>query len=105
MRWTGFLVGSLFGVAAAAYVAKTRPGMFAWASSAMWSGMAGRAVEAAVNRKFGTAAQGAQMPGAPMPAASAGKSGEAWGQIQTMVNNDPAVKRETQEIMAEAAKH
>jgi hypothetical protein len=103
MRWTGFLVGSLCGVVAAAYVARTRPGMFAWASSAagsMWSGMAGRAVETAVNRKFGTA-----NPAGQAPAASAGKSGEAWGQIQTMINNDPTVKKETQEIMAEAGKH
>jgi hypothetical protein len=103
MRWTGFLVGGLVGAVAAAYVARTRPGMFAWASSAAgnaWSGMAGRALDAAVNRKFGTATAA---PGAP--AASPAKSGEAWGQIQTIVNSDPAVKKEAQEIMAEAGKH
>ena len=57
MKWTGFLLGSLVGMAGAAYVAKKSPGMFAWASSAageMWTGMRGKAVNGVINRQFST---------------------------------------------------
>ncbi|WP_274651675.1 hypothetical protein [Paenibacillus humicola] len=101
MRWSGFLVGGIVGIAAAAYMAKRRPGMFALASSAAneaWSGMKGSAVGAVMNRKFGDAAASAGHH-------AAHQSGEAWGQIEKLVNSDPAVKKQANEIMSEAGTH
>ncbi|WP_308639113.1 hypothetical protein [Paenibacillus silvisoli] len=107
MRWTGFLIGSLAGMAAAAYVARRRPGMFAWATSAAGTavnGMTRRAMGAVISRKFG--ARDAVQHAAPKRTdASAKGSGDAWGQIELLLNSDPGVKEQVDQIKAEAKPH
>lgn len=101
MRWTGFLLGSLAGAAAAAYIAKKRPGMFAWATAAcanMASGLKGRTIEAVIN----TGAKNKSKHANPKTDGSAsGNSAAAWGQIEMLMNSDPAVKKEAERITAE----
>jgi hypothetical protein len=104
MKWTGFLLGSLVGMAGAAYVAKKSPGMFAWASSAageMWTGMRGKAVNGVINRQFSQAKEAA-----PKPSESSKESSdEAWGQIAMIMNSDPNIKKEAEQIASEAKTH
>lgn len=105
MRWTGFLLGSLAGMAAAAYVAKKRPGMFAWASSAagnVWTGMSGKALNTVINRKFNHKVENAVQN---QPESSKEQSNDAWGQIAMIMNSDPEVKKEVEQITAEAKTH
>ncbi|BBH21027.1 hypothetical protein Back11_23720 [Paenibacillus baekrokdamisoli] len=105
MKWTGFLIGSLAGVAAAVYVAKKRPGMFAWASSSageVWTGMRGKAFNAVINHKFDheTKEKTAKQTGS-----SKDQSNDSWGQIEMLVNSDPSVKREAEQIVSETKSH
>jgi hypothetical protein len=105
MRWTGFLLGGLAGAAAAVYMAKRRPGMFAWASTAageVWEGWTSRAANAMVNRKFGNETMQAKPKNIN---GVVNNTGEAWTQIQTLVNSDPNVKQEAEKIVAEAQSH
>ncbi|QHT60509.1 hypothetical protein GXP70_11565 [Paenibacillus lycopersici] len=105
MKWSVFLLGGLAGAAAAAYVAKKRPGMFAWATSAAGhavTGVSRRAMGAMVNRRFGMET----MHSAPKRSSvSAKESGAAWGQIEMLLNSDPGVKQQVDEIKAEAKTH
>ncbi|RAP76414.1 hypothetical protein [Paenibacillus montanisoli] len=106
MKWSGFLIGSLAGMAAAAYVAKRRPGMFAWASSAAGNavnGMTRRAMGAVISRKFDREAVHHAAP--KRSGASAKESGDAWGQIEVLLNSDPGVKEQVDQIKAEAKPH
>ncbi|MFC5650846.1 hypothetical protein ACFPYJ_17355 [Paenibacillus solisilvae] len=105
MKWSGFLIGGIAGMAAAAYVAKKRPGMFAWASSAAgeaWTGMRGRALNAVINRKFNHAAEKTVPKHSDL---SKEHSTDAWGQITMLMNSDPEVKKEAEQIAAEAKTH
>ncbi|SFI56410.1 hypothetical protein SAMN02799624_01396 [Paenibacillus sp. UNC496MF] len=104
MKWSVFLLGGLAGAAAAAYVAKKRPGMFAWATSAAGMAMSGvsrRAMGAVVSRKFGEArhASAAHAEGAARDSAG------AWGQIEMMLNSDPGLKHQVDAIKSEAKTH
>lgn len=105
MKWSAFLLGGIAGMATAAYVAKKRPGMFAWATSAAGQAMTGvsrRAMGAMVSRKFGhEMAQSAPKHSG----GSAGGSGAAWGQIEMLLNSDPDIKSQVDEIKAEAKTH
>lgn len=101
---------------AAAYVARKRPGMFAWASSAAGSaisdmsrGMTRKAMGAMMGRKLEHASHSmreASSHHAPKSAgASAGRgSGNNWGQIEMLLNADPSVKAQVEEIKADATK-
>ncbi|NBD22614.1 hypothetical protein [Paenibacillus glycinis] len=105
MKWSVFLLGGLAGAATAAYVAKKRPGMFAWATSAAGQAMTGvsrKAMGAVVSRKFG----GEMAHSSPKHSGvSARDSAGAWGQIEMMLNNDPGVKEQVDEIKADAKTH
>ncbi|TYP77794.1 hypothetical protein [Paenibacillus methanolicus] len=101
MRMTGFIIGTITGMAAAAYLSKKRPGMVAWAGAAtgdIISSVKGKAIGAVMNRKFGQS-QSVQ----PTSASSAGtaNSAESWGQIEMLVNSDPELKRQAEEIASE----
>lgn len=101
MRMTGFIIGTITGMAAAAYLSKKRPGMVAWAGAAtgdMISSVKGKAISAVMNRKFGQS-QSAQTGTAN--SAGASSSTESWGQIEMLVNSDPEVKRQAEEITSE----
>ncbi|MFC4808460.1 hypothetical protein [Paenibacillus sp. GCM10023250] len=104
MKWSAFLIGGLAGAAAAAYVAKKRPGMFAWATSAAGMAMSGvsrRAMGAVVNRKFGEARHAS----AKHTESSARDSAGAWGQIEMMLSSDPSLKNQVDAIRSEAKTH
>ncbi|SFS81979.1 hypothetical protein [Paenibacillus sp. BC26] len=106
MKLSGFLIGGLAGMAAAAYIAKKRPGMFAWASSAAGTavnGMTKRAMGAVISRKFG--GDMVQHAAPKHSDASAKGSGNAWGQIELLLNSDPGVKEQVDQIKAEAKPH
>ncbi|MBW7473478.1 hypothetical protein K0T92_01815 [Paenibacillus oenotherae] len=109
MRWTGFLLGSLAGMAAAAYVAKKRPGMFAWATAActsMATGLKGRTIDAVISRKLGSKSSSASAStSAKEKGAAPEDSAAAWGQIEMLMNSDPTVKREAERIAAEGKAH
>ncbi|MBM7564457.1 hypothetical protein [Paenibacillus sacheonensis] len=105
MKWSVFLLGGLAGAAAASYMAKKRPGMFAWATSAAGQAMTSasrKAMGAVVSRKFG----GEMMSSSPKHSnAQAKDSSNSWGQIELMLNSDPGLKRQVDEIKAEAKTH
>ncbi|AZN40693.1 hypothetical protein [Paenibacillus albus] len=110
MRLTGFLIGSLAGMAAAAYVARKRPGMFAWASSAagqavsgMSRGMTRKAMGAMMSRQFTNEASHA-VPKHTGGSAGGGSGKDSWSQIEMLLNSDPSVKQQVDDIKAEAAK-
>ncbi|WP_219836506.1 hypothetical protein [Paenibacillus sp. R14(2021)] len=106
MKWSGFLIGALAGAATAAYMAKKRPGMFAWASSAAGNTMTGfskRAMGAMLSRKFGSDASHDVSP--KHSSVSAKESGNAWGQIEMLLNSDPSVKDQVEDIKSEAKTH
>ncbi|MBW7454436.1 hypothetical protein ACFOLF_05475 [Paenibacillus sepulcri] len=101
MKWSAFMLGGLAGAAVAVYAARKRPGMFAWAGAAAgeaWDGMKGRAVNAVLDRKF-------RSDKADHDSKHSEGSGDSWNQIEEMLNQDPHVKRQAEEIMAEATKH
>lgn len=105
MRWTGFLLGSLAGATAAAYIAKKRPGMFAWATAAcanMASGLKGRTMEAVINTTAGK--KNSKHSAAKANGTAPENSTAAWGQIEMLMNSDPAVKKEAERIAAEGSK-
>ncbi|WP_147306746.1 hypothetical protein [Paenibacillus taihuensis] len=116
MRLTGFLIGGLAGMVAAAYVARKRPGMFAWASSAAGSaisgmsrGMTRKAMGAMMSRKLAHASESMHEVSHAAPkstgASAGGGSGNAWGQIEMLLNADPSVKAQVDEIKADAKPH
>lgn len=100
MKWNGFIMGGIVGVAAAAYFSRKRPGAFAWAGSAagdLMSGMKGRLIETALNRKFGPE------PKRKQTAAAAHADGNSWDTIESMVKSDPEVKREAERILSSSS--
>ncbi|UVI32363.1 hypothetical protein [Paenibacillus spongiae] len=105
MKWSGFIIGGIAGIAAVAYLSKRKPNWVAWAGTAageVMTGMKGKAINAVMNRKFGP------VPAASAPkrsSASAGKASDAWGQIEMIMNSDPAVKREAEQIASQSQSH
>lgn len=103
MKLSSLLVGGLIGAAATVYVSRKRPGAFAWAASAMSdvsSTIVGKSVSKMMNGNWKQEA--ATM--APKPSDdTVVKSGAAWDQIEAIVNNDPALKKEADSIRAESS--
>jgi hypothetical protein len=103
MKLSGFLVGGLIGAAATVYVSRRRPGAVTWAANAVsdvCSSVARKSVSKIMSKSFKEEAANL----APKHADdTAVKSEAAWGQIEAIVNNDPALKRETDKIKAESS--
>jgi len=101
MKWNGFIMGGIVGVAAAAYLSRKRPGAFAWAGNAtgdLMSGMKGRLIETALKRKFGSETKGKQS------GTAASRSDEkSWDTIEALLNGDPEVKRQADRILSESS--
>ncbi|MFC4103757.1 hypothetical protein [Paenibacillus xanthanilyticus] len=101
MRMTGFIIGTITGMAAAAYLSRKRPGMVAWAGAAtgdIISSVKGKAVSAVMNRKFG---QSGSVQPTSVNSTGTANSAESWGQIEMIVNSDPELKRQAEEIASE----
>ncbi|CAM4223866.1 hypothetical protein [Paenibacillus tarimensis] len=115
MRMSGFLVGGIVGVMAAAYLAKRRPGSFAWvgdAASGLVAGAKGKMIENALDRKFGkekqpnqAAAQNTAAQNAAFNATGSNIQSQdsSWNMIAQLVTSDPEVKNQAAQIMTEAA--
>ncbi|MCQ6558064.1 hypothetical protein [Paenibacillus mendelii] len=105
MKWSGFIIGGIAGMAAVAYMSKKRPGWVAWAGTAAGeavSGMKGRAINAVMKQKFGPETT---VTAPKHSSASRGRNSEAWGQIEMIMNSDPEVKREAEQIAAQNPSH
>ncbi|GGG57426.1 hypothetical protein [Paenibacillus radicis (ex Gao et al. 2016)] len=103
MRLRGFIVGGAIGAAAALYMARKRPGTAAWLSATMSNGLSklGRksfsimmmndwktkAVVSAPKHTDGTAA----------------KSEGNWERIEAIINSDPKLKEQANQVMAESS--
>ncbi|OBZ17819.1 MULTISPECIES: hypothetical protein [Bacillales] len=103
MKLSGFLVGGLIGAAATVYVSRRRPGAVSWAANAVsdvCSSVARKSVSKIMSKSFKEEAANLSPKHADDTAV---KSEAAWGQIEAIVNSDPALKRETDKIKAESS--
>ena len=103
MRLSGFILGGIVGMAAAAYMAQKRPGSLAWAGNAtgqLVSGMKGRILETALTRKFG--ADAAPKEPHKKSAGETAKSEESWETIEHLLSSDPEAKAAANEIIADS---
>ncbi|MUT65511.1 hypothetical protein [Paenibacillus sp. NEAU-GSW1] len=104
MKLGGFLFGSVLGMAAAVYVARKRPGTAAWASAALASAcsMVGRKTVSMMTNSANWKAQA--VSSAPKRTdGTAAKSEGSWAQIEALVNSDPKLKAQADQIMAESS--
>lgn len=103
MKLSGMLVGGLLGAAATMYVARKRPGAFAWASSAVSDACAsivGKTMDKVISANWKKEAAKA----APKYSDDNVKSSAAaLEQIEAFVESDPAVKREVDRIKSESS--
>lgn len=104
MRISGFLVGGLVGIAAAAYLSRRSPGSLAWAArttDGLVSSLKLMMIEKALDRKFGAEPKQADKQAAPRTSTDSDKS--SWKTIESMVNADPQLKQTADQIIAEAS--
>jgi len=102
MRWASFVMGSIAGMAAAAYISKKRPEWMAMAGGMMPSmkGSSNKSMkESGFSRNMSTSSP-------KKTEASAGNSAEAWEQqVKGIIDSDPKVKREVEEVLADSNSH
>jgi hypothetical protein len=108
MRWSGFILGGIVGIAAAAYMSQKRPGSLAWAGNAtgqLVTGMKGRILETALTRKFGNemSAKPSAKHETKQSMGNAGKGEDSWKTIENILNSDPEVKAAANEILADTS--
>lgn len=103
MKLSGFLFGGAVGMVAALYVARKRPGTAAMVSSAMssaCSSMGKKAMSMMMNGKW--QAQAA----ASVPKHSDGNAKRStgdWGLIEGLIQSDPELREQTNQILAESS--
>jgi len=105
MRWASFVMGSIAGMAAAAYISKKRPEWMAMAGSAagMMSGMKGSSNKSMKESGF---SRNTSSSSPKRTEASAGSSAEAWQQqVRGIIDSDPEVKKEVEEVLADSNSH
>lgn len=103
MKLSGFLFGGVVGMVAALYVARKRPGTAAMASNAISSAcstIGKRAASMMMNGKW--QAKTATSVSRHSNAAGKGAKGD-WAQIEGLINSDPKLKEQTNQILAESA--
>ncbi|WP_054024348.1 hypothetical protein [Bacillus sp. FJAT-28004] len=103
MKLSGFLVGGLIGAAATVYVSRRRPGAVSWAANAfsdVCSTVARKSVAKMMSKSMN---QNASALSPKHSDDTAVKSEAAWGQIEAIVNSDPALKKEADKIKAESS--
>ncbi|KQO17432.1 hypothetical protein [Paenibacillus sp. Leaf72] len=102
MRLRGFLLGGLAGAAAALYVARKRPGTAALAAGVLASACStiGHKAMSLWNNDW---TKKAVNKGPKRTDDTAGKFGDGWVQIEAMMNSDPELKQQAEEIMAESS--
>lgn len=103
MRISGFLVGGIVGIAAAAYMTRKNPGSLAWAArttDGLVTGVKHMMIEKALDRKFGADTRETKKQAGAQQTTGDSSS---WNTIESIVNADPNVKRQAEAIMAEAS--
>ncbi|QJC51838.1 hypothetical protein HGI30_09950 [Paenibacillus albicereus] len=112
MRLGTFIAGGIAGAAATLYVARKRPGLASAAgvvAGQLWSGVVRKSMAGALRGGKGVVAASARSA-SPKPAAAVRREedaphagdAQAWAQIAALVSSDPAVKKETDKLLAEA---
>jgi len=106
MRWASFVMGSIAGMAAAAYISKKRPEWMAMAGTAavgMMPGMKGTSKQSTKESGF---SRHTSSSSPKRTEASAGSSAEAWQQqVRGIIDSDPEVKKEVEEVLADSNSH
>lgn len=101
MKLRGFLVGGLIGAAATMFISRRQPGAMSWAANAI-TDVTRKSVSKMMNKSVMEEAVNL----APKHSDdTAVKSEAAWGQIEAVINSDPALKREADKIKAESSAH
>ncbi|WP_424766100.1 hypothetical protein [Paenibacillus sp. sgz302251] len=103
MKLSGFLFGGLIGAVATVYVSRRRPGAVAWAAHALSDVCASAARKSFSKIMSKDWKEEAAVTAPKHSDDSAVKSEAAWGQIEAIVNSDPALKREADKIKAESS--
>ncbi|MFX3633515.1 MAG: hypothetical protein ACE3L7_24500 [Candidatus Pristimantibacillus sp.] len=103
MKLSGFLFGGAVGMVAALYVARKRPGTAAMASSAISSAcatMGKKAMSMMMNGKW----QAQAATSVPKHSNGTAKSSKGdWSQIEGIINSDPELREQTNQILAESS--
>ncbi|WP_168119183.1 hypothetical protein [Paenibacillus sp. HB172176] len=106
MRLSSMLFGGLIGAAATLYISRKKPGAAMRASRAVsgaLSSMSGKAMSKMINMDWKHGANEA-MSHVPKPTDdTAETSAGAWEQIEALIENDPEVKAEVDQIKAESS--
>ncbi|HTG71527.1 MAG TPA: hypothetical protein VL921_19875 [Candidatus Udaeobacter sp.] len=101
MKLRGFLVGGLIGAAATMFISRRQPGAMSWAANAITD-----VTRKSVSRMMSKSIKEEAVNLAPKHSDdTAVKSEAAWGQIEAIMNSDPALKREADKIKAESSAH
>ncbi|NIK77555.1 gas vesicle protein [Paenibacillus castaneae] len=103
MRLRGLLIGGIIGAAATVYLSRRKPGLVTWAANAaseVGSSVAKKSMSKIMSKSFTSKATAL----APKHSdGTAEKSEAAWGQIESIVNSDPELKKEADKIKAESS--
>ncbi|GKU79572.1 hypothetical protein [Paenibacillus sp. L3-i20] len=103
MKLSGLLFGGLIGAAATIYISKKRPGVFAFASSAM-TDLCSNLVNKSVTKMMRSDWKDEVTTVVPKSTDdTAKKSAVAWEQIELLLQSDPALKQEVDKIKAESS--
>jgi len=113
MRLGSILIGGMIGAMATVYLSQKRPGAIAWAANTMNSACSS-AMKGAISRWAvwsANSAKSSQEHKRQFDAGSAAKdksikaetSADDWRKLETLINGDPEVKRETDKIKAESS--
>ena len=101
MKLRGFLVGGLIGAAATMFISRRQPGAMSWAANAITD-----VTRKSVSKMMSKSIKEEAVNLAPKHSDdTAVKSEAAWGQIEAIMNSDPALKREADKIKAESSAH
>lgn len=87
------------GAAATLYLSRKRPGAVAWASAAM-SSFCSSMVKKAVNGVLAKKGAKELTVMTATSGAAAKPSAETWSQVESIVESDPAVKREVEDMVS-----
>ncbi|RXZ76891.1 hypothetical protein EBB07_31815 [Paenibacillaceae bacterium] len=100
MKWSTFLAGSIIGATAASVLAKKKPEMFATATQAVQQMCSGVKNNLLGKMLSGSMAGVKEMKSPKQEGVSAEQSKKDWEQIEWLAENDPAAKREIENIMS-----
>ncbi|MGO4107444.1 hypothetical protein [Paenibacillus sp. YAF4_2] len=105
MRIGGFMLGAVAGIAAAVYVSRKRPGMAAWASSSLAGACSsiGKSAASMMMKRGMKMTMSASSIAPKHSDDTAVKQGGGWEQVEHLINSEPGLKEQANEIMAESS--